>query len=387
VTDFRLDVRKHSDARLKVTWAGFLPYFVNYGNIQKITERLRDALSSVVMDCQSGGANSTGAALKTLAQHGRDLHDELFIDAGASEQSPDVIREYFYRYSDTRVTVSVDETIQIPWGLIYGGDPDQLPLAPATVSAPMYQEFWCLKHKISSVFYRITPERVASAIPANELKLLPVMNQKVFGKVRSLLSVQWEKDWLDWILKTYQPAYSTDDFKTQWKEGVAQIGLLYFYCHADPNSLAFSATDRIEADQLSREFARAAKLIGKRDWSCLLFLNGCSTAAQPPRAEPPGSAFLEAAGQIGICGFIGTEAEVPDIFGLRFSMEFLYSFLRGGVTLEQVMADIRVRHFPLSLLYSVYTYPQVQIAAAGVPYSPIQLPGDNYSFGQIATTS
>jgi hypothetical protein len=326
VTDFRIEVRKHNDARLKVTWAGFLSYFVNYGNIQKITERIRDALSSVVMDCQSGGADSTGASLKLLAAHGRDLHDELFIDAGGSEQAPDVVREYFYRHVDTRVTISIDETIQIPWGLIYGGNPDLLPSEPSTVAAPTYSEFWCLKHKVSSVFYRITPERVASAIPADTLKLLPVIHQKVFDKVRLLLSVEWEKDWLDWILETYKPVYSTADFKEQWKEGVAQIGLLYFYCHADPNRLEFSATDRIEADQLGREFARAAKQIGKRDWSCLLFLNGCSTAAQAPRSEPPGSAFLEAAGQIGICGFIGTEAEVPDLFGLRFSMEFLYFF-------------------------------------------------------------
>ena len=41
-------------------------------------------------------------------------------------------------------------------------------------------------------------------------------------------------------------------------------------------------------------------------------------------------------------------------------MEFLNLFLTGK-PVQDVMDTMRARHFPLSLLYSVYTYPFVQL--------------------------
>src|SRR5204863_10056483 len=117
---------------------------------------------------------------------------------------------------------------------------------------------------------------------------------------------------------------------------------------------------------------------------CVVFLNGCSTAT-----GHPDGAFLEATGQPGMCGFIGTETVVPDVFALRFSLSFLSQFLQGGRSVSDIMHELWVRHFPLSLVYSIYTYPllQVERQAAVQPAPATPQDDENFSFGTLGSAT
>ena len=68
MTDFRVDIRNHNDTKLKITWAHsipFLAYFVNYGSIKRVAERIRDTLSKLVNEClENPDAGSLNTALE-----------------------------------------------------------------------------------------------------------------------------------------------------------------------------------------------------------------------------------------------------------------------------------------------------------------------------------
>jgi hypothetical protein len=382
MSEFRVEVRNQSADALKITWLrdgeSFLSYRINSGMVRRISARIRALLTLLVSECMDRGADSSGPTLKRLAMAGKDLHDTLFLDAGESEQSPQDILEYIRRFPDLPVTISVDQTVYVPWGLIYDGDTEKLS-GDSALDAEAFRDFWCIRRKLSTVYRRITPDRFLRKIPASNFRILPVINRNAFEAARSQLTVTEEQSLLEWLMSRFMPVYSASDFKASWAENASKIGMLFFHCHADGTKLALSEEDLIESHQLKLEFSRS--VIGKRDWSCLLFLNGCSTAT----GDSDG-AFLEAAGETGMSGFIGTEAEVPDVFALRFSLDFLSKFMQGNQSLRSTMLGLRVRHFPLSLLYSVYTYPGLQLESDNV-LTPIQLPPANYSYGQLGTST
>ena len=62
-----------------------------------------------------------------------------------------------------------------------------------------------------------------------------------------------------------------------------------------------------------------------RKTACLVFVNGCCTAT----GHADGG-FLEATGMQGFYGFIGTEANVPDVFALRFGLDFFTACFVAG---------------------------------------------------------
>jgi hypothetical protein len=380
--EFRVEIRKQSDATLKVTWVynslSFLSYSVNFGIVRKISARIRSLLSALVANSMAIGVSAVGPILEQLASEGRDLHDALFLDSGQSEQNPKEVRSHLSRFPQAKITVSVDQTVYIPWGLVYDGDSARLTRDMEGDDAHRYRDFWCIKHDLSTIYRRITPDRVQTRIPASSLRILPVMNRRAFEVARDELTVTEEKALLSWFTERFSPVYSSDEFWSNWKSNADNIALLYFHCHANGTSLALGTTDLLESHQLNLGFARTE--LRKREWSCFLFLNGCSTAT----GDPDG-AFLEAAGETGMCGFIGTEAEVPDVFALRFSLDFLSNFLRGDHPLRAIMSGLRQRHFPLSLLYSVYTYPLLQIAPDVEALSSIQLPVANFSHGKLGS--
>jgi hypothetical protein len=45
---------------------------------------------------------------------------------------------------------------------------------------------------------------------------------------------------------------------------------------------------------------------------------------------------------------------VPDIFALRFGLDFLYYFFCKGWNVSRIMDHLRTEHWPLGLIYSTY---------------------------------
>ena len=202
-----------------------------------------------------------------------------------------------------------------------------------------------------------------------------VINQETFDKVKEKLGAESEVEILKW-LDIAAPAVTTaSELENAWRDREGKIGLLYFYCHANATKLALSERDEIESSDLHRALkrrSRAANISG-----CLLVINGCSTAVGDPNGD-----FMLVASQEGLCGFIGTETDVPDIFALRFSLALLDLLLREGLTVSAAMLRLYQSHFPLSLLYGLYAHPDFRMPIGGMPKLST---GCNLSFDPVGS--
>ena len=66
---------------------------------------------------------------------------------------------------------------------------------------------------------------------------------------------------------------------------------------------------------------------------------------------------MEATARTGYCGFIGTEAKIPDVFALRFANAFLTRLIYSGKKAITVMNELRGDFWPLSLAYNLSCQP------------------------------
>jgi hypothetical protein len=141
--------------------------------------------------------------------------------------------------------------------------------------------------------------------------------------------------------------------------GVPEIGLLYFFCHASATALALGPEEMIESSDLFLMLSGANRPPGIS--GCLVLINGCSTAVGASSGD-----FLLATAQPGLCGFVGTETDVPDIFALRFSLGLIHLLFRG-LTLGEAMLRMYRDHFPLSLVYGLYAHPSFRMEQDAAP--------------------
>jgi hypothetical protein len=194
-----------------------------------------------------------------------------------------------------------------------------------------------------------------------------------------------EKQVLDYLrqhfntTKAFNSVYNKADLFQSWNTH-SDLDMLFFYCHANETSIAFSTNDNdmLTIDEINRFQQKQEQLTWTSGRTgCLFFMNGCATAV--------GSAdggFLEVTGRKSASGFIGTEAEIPDLFALRFGLAFLYHFLVEGLPVIDVMSVLRREHWPLSLLYTTYCSPGLRVE----PRKGLSVSFKNFSEKRLGTT-
>ena len=273
-----------------------------------------------------------------------------------------------------RVQFEVEQLIQMPWGLIYDGDPETLPDDPTVCDSATYTNFWCLKYSLATIYVSSTlPYGVQFPIDRQQFRVLPFINSGgtkaawnavPTGEVKS-------RDLLLDGLKTDRAAFLESHELLESKHV-----MLYFLCHADGERLALGAEDLITLNDFRK--IKPNRLDHRA--GCLVFVNGCETAV-----GAADGGFLKATCRPGFYGFIGTETKVPDLYALRFGVEFLRELLSSRKPLYAVMDFLRGRHWPLSLMYSLYAYPLLSVES-GDNVAALPDPGDvNFSAPPIGT--
>ncbi|HMF57415.1 MAG TPA: hypothetical protein VK619_13815 [Pyrinomonadaceae bacterium] len=380
----KLKVSNDDNVRRRLIWDPpaeneWDPYSIEWGALKRRSEDVRQSLKRFVNKCMTDGPNRTGKELKQLAVEGKRLYELLFKRQRGPEE-PKKVKEWLEGLEPGyRIIVTVDEQTYVPWGLVYDADPDKLSGEEEDVDINHYQNFWCFKYCLSTMYYKIGAKNVKSPKSIDSFKILSVTHDETITQVKACLTDE-EKRLFDWWYKkdVAPPLKSSAELSAKWKKLADEIDLLYFYCHASGTDLALSDGDTIHRDIIKYDLTRQASLSNKYD--CLVFLNGCATAI----GDPEGG-FLEATSGDGFCGFIGTEAEVPDIFALRFGLAFLYNFFHEGMPVYSIMDKLRRDHWPLSIIYSTNCYPMLQAGKMQPSTLPAMSFG-NFSELKLGTT-
>lgn len=376
----RVDIKVQSDRELKVVWNDESPwpaYTIHRKAIENCAANVRTVLRQLVEAALSGEMDRAAPILKRLAECGAELYEGLFA-ALSGEQDAARIREFYNESEPFRLRFCVSDSIYVPWGLAYCGDPGNLSDASPVRDWKTGQQFLYFSHELATVYERIAPDAVGRRQDAQAMGTLWVAQPHTLSEAESQMPKGPEEALIAWLRTRFgNPLSSSRELKRLWREAGAQTGLLYFYCHANATKLALSDEEKIESSQLFLMLSGAERASGSS--GCLVLINGCSTAVGDPSGD-----FILSTSQRGLCGFIGTETEVPDIFALRFSLALLDLLFREKLTLGEAMQRLYREHFPLSLLYGIYAHPGFRMPLSNVPIPPAMTPR-NFSFESVGT--
>ena len=350
-----VDITVHDEGALKVFWHEWAAYTISRKVVEGCAQHIRRSLLELVNAALEQQPGSYAPILKKLAEQGNLLYRALFTGIGG-EEDPDRVRAHYERQAEPyQLHFRVSTSVFVPWGLVYPFDPSHLPDKwpdnSTNVNWEPYGDFWCLSKGLSTRYVRIKPDQIGDA---STLDVIRVMHPETFEKAAITLSNCPEEGFLGWLKERYGPPITTfRALRENWREKGSRIGLLYFYCHASATKLALGDEEEIEANQL---FLLVADPKRKPGTGCLVLINGCRTAVGNSKGD-----FLLSTSSGGLCGFVGTETDVPDIFALRFSISLLHLLFHGGVNLGEAMQRLYRDHFPLSLVYGLYAHPDFRM--------------------------
>lgn len=359
--DLRMDVKGDGEHnRLKIDWksavadAGF--FHVDGNRLAAASETVRARLQDVVDAAHEGRPYEN--ALLALAREGAVLREELFNGEAGDEEDAYAVKTWFEELGTATLHVTVDRRIYIPWGLVFDGEPEELIENPSQAKSG----FWCMKYRLSTLYYRILDRVVSKPSRADKARILSLVHAeawaaaktKVDGAAGSIAALPFEDP--------AQFIFSRADFDKSWRRDKRSLDtdVLYFFGHSSGAALELSRDDIIEMDTFPRILRRSPP---QPHPACMIFLNGCQTAI----GEDLQGGFLEATGSAGYCGFIGTEAKAPDDFALRFGRDFLCGMLQEGKSAIEVMDMLRYRHWPMSLIYNLSCHPNFRFDPASAP--------------------
>jgi hypothetical protein len=359
----------------KLIWSGYKsgdpdpwtprPYLVDAGLLQQAANAVRAQLRGIAFMPSCCKAAEFAPLLQKLAQRGRDLFLQLMPDSSSGEssevqrrleqlaQNSSDGRPYHRARPDLKVTLDT-ERLFVPWGFAFSGSTDHLPGMPS-VSLTDMKGFWLSLFNISIAYggsCSLPHHRKAS------FRRLFALHEDMFVRAKTSL----EKRCLDRLNTLLEedptPATDWDSFELDWdvvKDDYDSV--LYVYGHSDGQRIQLSD---VANDPKYELLASSLKKFRKRarGSASIFMLNGCRTAApSPASAEEPISAnFLKETRQPGYYGFIGTEAQVSNIFACRYGTEFLWRLCKEGKSVGEAFDELLECDdlFPHNILYTCY---------------------------------
>jgi hypothetical protein len=302
-------------------------------------------------------------SLKKMAAVGMYLFDELFY--GNSGPDARAIGDLLKRLSrEHRLNVQVvAERFFFPWSFLYDGD---------DADNPDPKLFWGFKHTIEYLpeFSQSSPVSFDPAIEVGEsLDIAFVCNNTIdtqFGRP----IVQGQREFLNTLPGVSVVDYPTTQDLYRLLKGPDSPPLIYFYCHAvskfpDEGGGADDSTVALtDGKAMVRDMKRNARtLLPALTSAPLVFLNACESAELSPYLYDGLMPYFVARGARGM---IGTEVETPALFAAEFAKEFLKRFVAGGVTLGELLRDMRVEYLEqknniMGLVYALYSSGEVRV--------------------------
>ena len=369
--DYSVDISPSTGTRWRVVWMRnnlpYRPYFIDASDIDAVSAAIRAALETLVLHSTRGafaGGRRTEAVpiLRALLGHGYTLYDTLFTTAdGDAQATADHIRDDLRKRGD-RPTIwfRIDDSIHVPWALMSDAP---APAPPDDGTPASYPSLWALKYSVATIYDALmSAEDLHPPHDAETFAVVAGVHRGFHEKAREQVAATNEAAVFEVLEQRYDaPATNSTELLNRWNDRERTIGLLYLYCHGSQKQVGFEHGDLLDTAVFKRDYKK--KSYPPR---CLVFLNGCHTAA---------GGFLKATGRAGFYGFIGAETVVPFAFAHRFGAAVIAS-LYAGERLHAVLDRLRKQHWPLSLVYGLYAYPFLELIPC---FERLALSPENYS--------
>jgi hypothetical protein len=385
--DITLDIKGNGQDLLKINWRSPVSddsfYEINANRLTQrsveVRERLQDLITVAMKNSAARRPLSLGREMKALARAGRKLRDAIFFTvAGWPDDEGSKAGEWLASLDDAVLHVTVDRLIYVPWGLVYDGDPDCLADDSLDTSIDKFREFWCVKYRVSTLYNRIRDRIVRNPRSTKDAQIVKLINADVWDRALAHVPLP-EQELVSGIFKAGAIS-SSRNFENIWKtqKKCYETDLLYFFGHAKGTALALNKDDLLTMDNFPQILRRNPP---SEKPACMVFLNGCHTAVGDDRE----GGFLQETAYGGFCGFVGTEAEVPDVFALRFANAFLSHLLYTGSRVIDVMDTIRRDYWPLSLAYNLSCHPDFRFSLQGERRPDLLPPPPDFSKDAIGS--
>jgi hypothetical protein len=327
-------------------------YCVRRETVEKAAQRVRGALQDLVDAGREKKYDDYPDLVRRIAEQGHHFYNILFSGINEDDRRhAERAKEWVAgRPSEDIITFTVPSRIHIPWGLIYDQPSSE---NPEEIDR---ERFWCLKHAAAAHYFDSRPEWVDVQWPAQNFGVLFGAHEELWRSAHRLLGAPDQQRLFRLLSFPNQPKFCLNEIHGLWEKTKGDNrppGLLCFYCHASGTDLLIGI-ETLSATDFEQQFAR---LEIKNRPPTLVFLAGCRTAIGSLNVG-----FLEVTSAPGFCGFIGAEVLVPDLFTLRFLSSFINRLFGTGQSVREVMRELRRKHWPLSLAFSVCCTGELRLA-------------------------
>lgn len=353
-----IHVRPFGTDALKVIWKineieeG--PYFLNREPLEKAAEKARLELCNLLASARDAITDVRDRTV-ALAQAGAELREAFFTAREGDGGS--VLECYLEKQREACcIMVTVADGVHIPWGLMYDGPPaSAAEIDPqATMGNAGAPGFWAIKFCLSCVYDRISAKVELNRRGPKQFKVIAVFDEHEFDAAAPHLSAAEKSALSARVDYGSENVTTVAALKDVWKKYKAYNRIVLFFGHADGDEIVINGLESVKAAEmpivLTPKFAEPGTF-------SLLILNGCETA----RGKARKGGFVNATAHETSCGFVGTEVAVPNVFALRFGCALLDGFLETGWPLVQVLHNLRIRHWPVSLAFGLYANPKFQV--------------------------
>ena len=213
-------------ATLKISWfygdTEWEPYSIDRDLILEVSGDVRASLQRVVDHGIRDQLQTCGGLLKDLAQRGYRLYEALF--SGLGQQGADhaqEIREWLeHDMSDQKIDISFKPSprIHVPWGLIYDEKTCSLSGNDGDIDLKRYEDFWCLKYSLVSVYSSIPPKGINKPRRSDGFKLVPVAHRSIWDEAAERLNDLEMAVLNKFFNGLWRPVYSKRELIQAWRE-------------------------------------------------------------------------------------------------------------------------------------------------------------------------
>jgi len=346
-------------------------YCVAQTRLKDAAQGVRATLRDIADEYRSSNANYK-THFPTLARAGERLKNAVF--PRDSETAQDVLAYVASRGRSSSLNVTTDATVQVPWGFVYLGDPKKPP--PLTETIADFADFLSVAFRIRIRYSLVSGSPLTRPISRQRVKTLLALHESRFENAKQVLfsdvddepvapghaknitqkmkrllehDVGWTVNW--------------DECHEKWKSIEQSDSVFYIFAHSDGKTLSLKDTEELEKNEKFKYELQAdgfENYFGKQKQDTsqtLCFINGCRTAD-----GEWDNGFLSVTSAHGFQGFIGSEAEISNVWATRYAVEFLYRLIEEGKSVDEAYEELRELCFPMSLWYSCYAYPHFRVS-------------------------